>query len=41
LVVRTFNKVKRAEESAPSAPPPPSAEVTLLAEIRDLLKVRP
>ena len=38
LVVRGFNKMKREEEAAPAAPPKPSAEETLLTEIRDLLK---
>jgi large conductance mechanosensitive channel len=40
LLVRSFNKLKREQEAAPAAPPPPSAEVTLLGEIRDLLKAR-
>ena len=40
LIVRSFNKLKRKEEEAPAAPPKPSAEETLLAEIRDLLKAR-
>jgi large conductance mechanosensitive channel len=40
LLVRSFNKLRRKEEVAPTAPPPPSAEVTLLGEIRDLLKAR-
>jgi large conductance mechanosensitive channel len=40
MVVRSFNKLKRKEEEAPSAPPKPSAEEQLLAEIRDLLKAR-
>lgn len=38
MVVRSFNKMKREEEAAPAAPPAPSAEETLLTEIRDLLK---
>lgn len=37
MVVRTANRMKK-EEAAPAAPPAPSAEETLLAEIRDLLK---
>jgi large conductance mechanosensitive channel len=41
MVVRSFNKLKRKEEAAPPAPPTPTAEETLLAEIRDLLKARP
>jgi large conductance mechanosensitive channel len=40
MVVRTFNKLKAAEEAAPAAPPAPSAEEKLLGEIRDLLKAR-
>jgi large conductance mechanosensitive channel len=43
MIVRSFNKLKRAEEAkeeAPAAPPEPSAEEKLLAEIRDLLKTR-
>jgi large conductance mechanosensitive channel len=40
LVVRSFNKLKRKEEEAPSAPPKPSAEETLLTEIRDILKAQ-
>jgi len=40
LVVRSFNKLKRKEEEAPAAPPAPSAEEKLLAEIRDLLKAQ-
>lgn len=38
LVVKAMNKLKRKNEEAPAAPPPPSKEVTLLSEIRDLLK---
>lgn len=34
LVVRSYNRLYRK----PAAPPPPSAEVQLLTEIRDLLK---
>ena len=40
LLVRSFNKMKRAEEAAPAAPPAPSAQEKLLGEIRDLLKAR-
>ncbi len=36
LVMRSYNKLKR--EEAAEEPPGPSAEVVLLAEIRDLLK---
>ncbi len=40
MVVRNFNKLKKQEEEAPAAPPEPSAEETLLGEIRDLLKAQ-
>ena len=43
LVVKSFNKLKKEEETAPEAPPAPpepSAEEALLAEIRDLLKAQ-
>lgn len=38
VVVRSANSMKKAEVAAPAAPPTPSAEAKLLAEIRDLLK---
>lgn len=38
LIVRSFNKMKKAEAAAP--PPGPTAEEKLLTEIRDLLAVR-
>ena len=41
MVVKGMNKLKKEEEAAPPpAPPEPSAEETLLGEIRDLLKTR-
>ena len=40
MVIKGFNKMKAEEEAAPEAPPEPSAEETLLAEIRDLLKAK-
>lgn len=40
MLIRGFNKLKREEEAAPEAPPEPSKEEVLLAEIRDLLKAR-
>ena len=41
LMIRTLNRFKRKEEAAPpAAPPVPSAEEKLLAEIRDLLKTQ-
>jgi large conductance mechanosensitive channel len=38
MIVRTYNNMQKKEEAAPAAPPAPSAEETLLGEIRDLLK---
>ena len=42
MVVKGYNRMKKAmekqEEEAPAAPPAPSKEEVLLAEIRDLLK---
>jgi len=38
MVVRAMNNLKKKEEVKPAAPPKPSAEETLLTEIRDLLK---
>lgn len=42
MMVKGYNKMKermeKKEEAAPSAPPAPSKEEVLLAEIRDLLK---
>lgn len=40
LIVRGYNKLQKEEEEAPAAPPEPSAEEELLAEIRDLLKAK-
>jgi large conductance mechanosensitive channel len=42
MVVKGFNEMKRQEEVAPApeAPPEPSNEERLLAEIRDLLRTR-
>ena len=37
MVIRSINALKRRDEAAP-APPKPTREVELLAEIRDLLK---
>ena len=39
LVVKLVNRMKRKEDAAPTAPP--SDEVVLLTEIRDLLRTRP
>ncbi len=38
MVVKAFNKMKRKEVAAPTLPPLPSKEETLLTEIRDILK---
>lgn len=38
LIVRGFMKMKKKKEEEPTPPPAPSAEETLLTEIRDLLK---
>lgn len=38
LVIRGMNRLKRKEVAPPPAEPTPSAEETLLTEIRDLLK---
>jgi large conductance mechanosensitive channel len=40
LLIRSINKLKRKQEAVPAAPPAPSAEEKLLAEIRDLLKAQ-
>ena len=37
LLVKSINSLKRKEEAKPAEPPKPSAEVTLLTEIRDLM----
>ncbi len=40
LMVKWLNNMKKAEEAKPAAPPAPSQEEQLLAEIRDLLSAR-
>jgi large conductance mechanosensitive channel len=40
MMIKTMNSLKKKEEVKPAAPPQPSAEETLLMEIRDLLKNR-
>jgi large conductance mechanosensitive channel len=37
ILVRNMNKLKKQEEAKPAPPPKPSAEETLLTEIRDLM----
>lgn len=41
MLVKGINSLKKKQEEAPKAPPKPSAEEVLLAEIRDLLKAKP
>ncbi len=41
LVIRGMNRMQRKAEASPTEEPKPSAEVQLLAEIRDALKTRP
>ena len=38
IVIKGINSMKKKEEFLPEAPPAPSQEVTLLGEIRDLLR---
>lgn len=38
MVVKAYSKTQKKKEEAPAAPPAPSNEEVLLAEIRDLLK---
>jgi large conductance mechanosensitive channel len=38
MVIKAMNSAKKKQEAAPSAPPAPTKEEVLLAEIRDLLK---
>jgi large conductance mechanosensitive channel len=38
LVVKQMNRLKKKEEAAPAAPPKPTRDQELLAEIRDLLR---
>lgn len=38
MVIKAMNSMKKKEEEKPAEPPKPSAEESLLAEIRDLLK---
>ena len=41
FLVKAINRLRRQAPAAAAAPPAPSAEATLLAEIRDLLKRTP
>lgn len=38
LLIKGINTLKKRQEAAPAAPPAPTAQEQLLAEIRDLLK---
>lgn len=38
MVIKAMNSLKKKEEEKPAAPPKPSEDIVLLAEIRDLLK---
>ena len=38
MVIKAMNNLKKKEEAAPPPPAKPSEEVTLLTEIRDLMK---
>ncbi len=38
MIIKAMNRMKKKEEEVPAAPPAPSAQETLLTEIRDLLK---
>ena len=40
LVVKGFNYIRRKEAEKPSAPPAPTEDQKLLAEIRDILKAK-
>jgi large conductance mechanosensitive channel len=40
MLVKTYTKMKKKEEEAPTVAPSPSKEEVLLGEIRDLLKVK-
>lgn len=40
LAIKLMNKLRRSQEEKPAEPPKPSAEETLLTEIRDLLKAQ-
>jgi large conductance mechanosensitive channel len=40
LVVKAINRLRKQEAAAPSAPPAPTKEETLLAEIRDAIRAQ-
>ena len=41
LVVKAINQLRKKEAAAPSAPPAPTKEETLLTEIRDAIRAKP
>lgn len=40
IVVRAMNRLRKSDAAAPEASPAPSVEVTLLTEIRDILRAK-
>ena len=40
MLVRSFNRIRKEQEEAPAAPPAPTKEAELLAEIRNILQAR-
>jgi large conductance mechanosensitive channel len=40
MMIKAMNRVMKKEEAKPAAPPEPSAQEKLLAEIRDILKAK-
>jgi large conductance mechanosensitive channel len=40
MVVKGFNQLRKKEEAKPAAPPAPTEDQKLLAEIRDILKAK-
>lgn len=41
MVIKAYQQTQKKEEEKPAAPPVPTEEAKLLAEIRDLMKERP
>ncbi|GAB4216604.1 MAG: large-conductance mechanosensitive channel protein MscL [Synechococcales cyanobacterium] len=41
ILIRAINSLQRKRDEAPAIPPPPPPEVTLLTEIRDILRSKP
>ena len=40
MLVKVINRIRRKEQVAPTVPPAPTREESLLGEIRDILKAR-